>query len=228
MKEDKSADKSDNRKPNESLLAFTRKLFYQKSNIFPSPPRTIDNHYGPTIHNTSYMDQVQQEREVQSVKLASIFLYLSRILQPIFNNYIVHLTSLKKNAEYLPNMGISEKRVVGNKLTNLLKFIKAEEKNLKTTYKETKESRGYQNYEQEKRLNDFNLNYESIMFQESQYIDHLKTFITRCIISVEFIDEISKIPQDFNNAVKKLTGEEKHILDSMQFNNLTRDVSNEK
>jgi len=180
------------------------------------------------LHNTPYTDSHQHDREVQSVKLASIFLYLSRVLQPIFNNYIVHLTSLQKNAEYLPNMGVSEKRIVGNKLTNLLKFIKLEDKNLKTVYKENKDRRGYRDYEQEKRLSDFNLNYESIIYQESQFIDHLKTFITRCIISVEFIDEISKVPKDFSKAISRLTDEEKHILDSMQFNTLTRDVSNEK
>ena len=224
--DDKSADYCGTKKPNEGLISFAKRLFYEISNTLPTNPRR-NEFYGPSYQRTTYID-THQDRERQSIKLSSLFLYLSRVLQPIFSNYLIFLSSLRKKAECYPNMGVSEKRVCGSKLNNFLKFIKNEEKYLKSLGKEIKDSKGYREYENEAQNLDFNMNYESIIHQESQQIDHLKAFILRCIISIEFLEEISKVPQDFSEAITKLTSEERGVMESIQFKHLTRDISNEK
>jgi hypothetical protein len=125
-------------------------------------------------------------------------------------------------------MGVSEKRVVKTKLNNLLNFIKAEEQILKSVQKGNKDSRSYREYEHEKRLADFHLNYESVIFKESEYLEEIKIAIARCIISIELIDEMSRSPKEFNKAVKKLSKEERDNIQSLKFSSLTRDVSNDK
>lgn len=62
--------------------------------------------------------------------------------------------------------------------------------------------------------------------QEAEYIEYLKQFIFRCIISIDFVEEISKVPKDFNVAVKRLTNEERKHLEEYRFYELTQDVHN--
>lgn len=110
--EDINIDTCEIKSPNEEVIEYAKDIFYKMSNTFPSTPTTRD--YAVTMNGprSSFVNNIAtRDNEVQSIKLASLFLYLSRILQPIFNNFLVYITSVDEDAESYPNMGISEKRI---------------------------------------------------------------------------------------------------------------------
>jgi len=98
--------------PNDNLMEYAKSIFYKVSNTFPTYPTTRNINFGFASQRRELVNNLAtKENDVQSIKLSSIYSYLSRLLQPIFKNYLVFLTSLSSKAEHYPNMGVSEKRV---------------------------------------------------------------------------------------------------------------------
>ena len=173
-------------------------------------------------HNLS--DEVEQRRK-ESVKLSSLYLYTSRILQPIFENGLVFTANFEKEDKMYPNIGSTERKRL--KLERLLEFIKIENDQLKTYKKDerntssssTRDSYNNSQYFQER------LRLESIISQEIDEIDSLKIFIVRCIIALNFVDEISKNSDDFSIAMKGLSPDFLEALKEIRFKDLTKDIS---
>jgi hypothetical protein len=86
---------SENCKLDEAACHEAKRLFFQYSNSLPSmPTRPLVPHYrGYKPLYTSESTLI--ETETQSTKLASLYLYLSRILLPIYRNLVVFRDSMK-------------------------------------------------------------------------------------------------------------------------------------
>jgi hypothetical protein len=225
---EKGIEKCDFKKPHENVIEYAKSIFYKISNTFPSYPSSKNVSLSLNTQRMSFANNLAtKENEVQSIKLTSLYLYLSRILQPVFKNYLVYITSLKEDGEYFPNMGVSEKRVVGSKLTQLLQFIKNEDKFLKKLDKEDRDTRDFYKEKQYKSHTD-SLNYENIIYQEAEQIDYLKSFLLRWIISIDFIEEIGKVPADFTKAIQMLSKEDKRVVETYQFRDLTQNITGDQ
>lgn len=220
---DKSAGLYKSQKADKKLIEAAKRLFYTLSNKLPDVSRASYLNFNPVTGERIRDDYTSLTKEVQTIKLSSILVYLSRILQPIFSNYLVFLPNLKKINKVYPNMGVSEKRVVGSKLVGLLEFIKEEEKNLKNLFKNSRESRNRGTREDSRRYEE-TLQYENIIQQESTQIEFLKSFVMRCIISIDFLEEISKNNEDFSKAFSGLSDKEKRLFETYKFYDLLNDI----
>ena len=207
------------------MLSYARSIFYKIGNEISW---SVDLRTAVAQNKeaqTSVCYKNINDRVILSEKMNSLYLYTSRILQPIYDNYIAYVTSLKSNQEFLPNIGVSEKRVTAVKLTNLITFIKNEEKYLKKIDKEDVDAKrnnrdtGYA-YTKSDPMN----NYENILCKEAEDLDLLKLFIFRCIMAIEFLDEISKVPADFTQAIKQMSSDERAAMNDFKFNDLMTDL----
>jgi len=207
------------------MLSYARSIFYKIGNEISW---SVDLRTAVAQNKeaqTSVCYKNINDRVILSEKMNSLYLYTSRILQPIYDNYIAYVTSLKSNQEFLPNIGVSEKRVTAVKLTNLITFIKNEEKYLKKIDKEDVDAKrnnrdtGYA-YTKSDPMN----NYENILCKEAEDLDLLKLFIFRCIMAIEFLDEISKVPADFTQAIKQMSSDERTAMNDFKFNDLMTDL----
>ena len=158
----------------------------------------------------------------ESIKLSSLYLYISRILQPIFENDLVFATNFQKDDKMYPNIGSTERKRL--KLEKLLDFIKVENDRLKD-YDRKSTRQSISTLDTDNQLYQERLDLESIIYLEVNQIDYIKAFVLRCILALNFVDEISKNPDDFADAMKELYTDFQEILQEIQFKDLTKDVS---
>ena len=210
------------------MISYARTIFFRIGNVLPNYSSIKETSFSNPYIQPLVGNLGSKENEIQSVKMSSLYLYTSRILQPIFQNYLAFLTSLNDSKDFLPNMGVSEKRITAVKLTNLITFIKNEEKYLKKIDKEvTDTKKGYKDAGYDTRRQDALMGYESILCKESEDLDSLKTFIFRWIMGIEFLDEISKVSADFTKAIKSMTNEDKKAMEEFTFRDLMYDILND-
>jgi len=209
-------------KANEGVIEKAKYLFFIIGSDFPIKSESRVSSFGYNTFNDKLVSSTAtQLNDEQSIKLSSIYLYTSRILQPIFENNLVFTTTLHKDSEEYPNMGYAEKKV--SKLTSLLNFLKSEDKEIKSYTRDRRSTSNTRDTDVTS-IHYYTRNYENLISNELDEIDYLKTFILRCIIALEFIDEMSKDLADFSKAFHELPSDYKDALKEIQFRDLTRNV----
>lgn len=189
-------------------------MFYTIGNEFPLSPESSITHHNYHLKNATLLNTTfLKHNPAQSTKLTSLYLYTARLLGPIFDNNLVFITTLHSDAQVYPNMGSEERKTC--KLKRFLEFLKLSSKELKMYGKDR---------DSETRAESMGFAYENATSNEIDQIDALMSFVFRCILGLELVEQIGSDFEDFQKAFRALPFEWREVMKEIQFKDLTKDV----